>query len=75
MFGVRNENSTGECRAAMDELAGLCLTEFPRLIAKCFMSGSLVYEFITLRAGAAGPGILGVGAHWPLKVPFPIQLQ
>lgn len=41
---MRNENSTGECRAAMDELAGLCLTEFPGLIAKCSMSGSLVYE-------------------------------
>lgn len=59
----------------MDELAGLCLNEFPRLAAKSFMPGSLVYEFITLRAGPAGPDILGVGAYWPLKVPFPVQMQ
>lgn len=72
---MRNENSTGECRATMDELAGVCLTEFPRLIAKCFMSGSLVYEFITFRAGPAGPDILGFVAYWPLKVPFPVQFQ
>lgn len=72
---MRNENSTGECRAAMDELAELCLTEFPRLIEKCFMSGSLVYEFITFRAGPAGSDILVFFAYWALKVHFPIQLQ
>lgn len=59
----------------MDELAGLCLTEFPRLIAKCFMSGSLIYEFITFRAGPAGSDIWGLLLTWALKVPFPIQLH
>lgn len=72
---MRNENGAGECRATMDELAGLCLTEFLWLIAKCLVSGSLVYEFITFRAGPAGPGILGFVAYWALRVPFPIQLQ